>query len=359
MKKIQKFVFPVLLLLLLLFGLFWVTRRPETRKRVDAKVIDRIPVSVARVSKAAVRDSFSITGTVEAFREADIFSESAGIVRRVSAEPGEQKKQGDTLLILDNELATARAKKADAHFRQAKRDVDRYRTLYKEGAVALSAYETVQLQREEAEAEFVAADRKFNDTRIKAPFSGVVTSRLVEQGELVHEGMKVAHIVDMSRVKIIIFVHEREMRRFAEGTSLTVTSDLYPGEIFMGKVSSVSDKSGRDHTFRIEVLLQNTGKVTFRSGMFARVLFSGEGERQAVLVPRVALVSGIRTPELFVVRRGKAFLKTFLAGVELQKQVEVLGGLAPGDSVVTSGQNELHDGADVLVIDQQKNSVRP
>ncbi|MEI6651548.1 MAG: efflux RND transporter periplasmic adaptor subunit, partial [Chlorobiaceae bacterium] len=105
--------------------------------------------------------------------------------------------------------------------------------------------------------------------------------------------------------------------------------------------------------------LQNTGKASFRSGMFARVLSSGEGERQLVLVPRVALVSGIRNPQLFVVRRGKAFLKSFLAGVERQKHLEVLGGLAPGDSVVTSGQNELHDGADVLVIDQQKNSARP
>ena len=181
----------------------------------------------------------------------------------------------------------------------------------------------------------------------------------MEQGELVHEGMKVAHIVDMSKVKVIIFVPEREMKRFVEGTSLTVTSDLYSGEIFSGKVTAVSDKSGRDHTFRIEVLLQNTGKATFRSGMFARVLSSGEGDRQAVLVPRIALVSGIRKPEIFVVRRGKAFLKSFLAGVELQKQVEVLGGLAPGDSVVTSGQNELYDGADVLVIDQQKSSVRP
>jgi len=357
MKKKQKFFFPVLLLLVLL-GLVWLNRRPATHKAVEARIFDRIPVSVARVSKAAVCDSFSIVGTVEAIREADIFSESGGLVRRVSAEPGEQKKAGETLLILDNELATARQKKADAHFRQTKRDVDRYRNLYKEGAVALSAYETVQLQREEAEAEFVAADRKYNDTRVKAPFSGVVTSRLVEQGELVHEGMKIAHIVDMSRVKIIIFVPEREMRRFVEGTSLTVTSDLYPEEIFKGKVISVSDKSGRDHTFRIEVLLENTGKYSLRSGMFARVLSSGEEERQAVLVPRVALVSGIRTPELFVVRRGKAFLKTFLAGVELQKQVEVLGGLAPGDSVVTSGQNELHDGADVLIIDQQKNSAR-
>ncbi len=93
--------------------------------------------------------------------------------------------------------------------------------------------------------------------------------------------------------------------------------------------------------------------------MFARVLLKGEGERQALLVPRVALVSGIRKPELFVVRNGKAFLKSFVAGMEMQKYLEVLGGLSPGESVVISGQNELNDGSDVVVINQKKNPSAP
>ncbi len=204
---------------------------------MQERVSERIPVSVALVSKAAVRDSFSTVGTVEAFREADIFSESAGLVRRVSAEPGASKKAGEALFILDDELATARQRKADAHFRQSKRDEERYKNLYSEGAVALSAYEGMQLQREEAEAEFVAASRKYRDTKVKAPFSGIVTARFVEQGELVQEGKKVAQMVDMSKVKVIIFVPEREIVKFAPGTLLTVTSDLYPGETFSGKVS--------------------------------------------------------------------------------------------------------------------------
>jgi RND family efflux transporter MFP subunit len=349
----------VLLFTSLLFALVWFFQ-PHASKKIAARMdIERIPVSVALVSKAAVRDSFSTVGTVEAFREADIVSESAGLVRKVSAEPGTTKKAGEALFIIDDELATARKRKADAHYRQAKRDVERYKNLYREGAVALSAYETVQLQLEEAEAEFVAATRKYSDTRVKAPFSGVITFRFIEQGELAQEGKKVAQMVDMSKVKVIIFVPEREIVKFVPGTLLTVNSDLYPGEAFSGKVSSVSDKAGRDHTFRVEVVLQNPAKSVFRSGMFARVLLMGDGERQAVLVPRVALVSGIRKPELFVVRNGKAFLKSFVAGMELQKQLEVLGGLLVGERVVISGQNELHDGSDVVVIDQKKNPATP
>ncbi len=354
--KKHKVVLPLVSLLL---ALLWCCQPRESQKVVVKKDVERIPVSVALVSNAAVRDSFSTVGTVEAFREADIFSESTGLVRRVSAEPGVPKKAGEALFILDDELATARQKKADAHYRQAKRDVERYKNLYSEGAVSLSAYETAQLQLEESDAEFVAATRKYSDTKVKAPFSGIVTARFVEQGELVQEGKKVAQMVDLSKVKVIIFVPEREIVKFLPGTLLAVTSDLYPGKDFGGKVYSVSDKAGRDHTFRVEVVLQNPTKSVFRSGMFARVLLKGESERQALLVPRVALVSGIRKPELFVVRNGKAFLKSFAAGMELQKQLEVLSGLTAGESVVISGQNELHDGSDVVVIDQKKNPVAP
>ena len=348
-----------LLLILILLALFWFFQRRDPHKIIVQKPADRIPVSVAPVTKGAVRDSFSTIGTVEAFREADIFSESSGQVRKVFAEPGAHKNVGDALFIVDDELAASRQRKADAHYRQTKRDVERYKTLYAEGAVPLSAYEAIQLQNEEAQAEFVAATRKFSDTKVKAPFSGTLTSRFVEQGELLHEGGKVAHMVDMTKVKIIIFVPEREITKFVSGTKLTVTSDTSPGQKFSGKVSAVNEKSGRDHTYRVEVLLLNPLKTNFRSGMFARVVTTGEGHREAVLVPRIALVSGIRKPEVFVIRNGKALLTSFIPGKELQKELEVLEGLKEGESVVTRGQTELINGAAVLVIVQKKGQTTP
>ena len=93
--------------------------------------------------------------------------------------------------------------------------------------------------------------------------------------------------------------------------------------------------------------------------MFARVLHTGDGKREALLVPRAALVSGIRKPELFVVRHGKAFLRPLVTGMELQNFLEVIDGLSVGDSVVVSGQNELQDGAAVSVITQKKSPAAP
>jgi len=76
-------------------------------------------------------------------------------------------------------------------------------------------------------------------------------------------------------------------------------------------------------------------------------------------VPRIALVSGIRKPQVFVVRNGKALLTPFIPGMEMQKELEVLDGLSVGESVVTSGQTELINGSAVLVIGQKQGQTTP
>jgi membrane fusion protein, multidrug efflux system len=352
--RIKKYkAFALLLILLVAASLFFLMRPGKHQAPLDRRYFDRIPVSVVPAVKAVVRDSFSTVGTIEAFREADVYSESEGIVRSVSADPGDRKKSGDDLISVDNELQTALLRKADAHYRQANRDFERYKNLHAEGAVSLSSFETVQLKREEALADYIAATRKYGNTRVKAPFSGVVTSRFIEQGELVREGMKVAHMLDLSKVKIIIHVPERQILKFEEGAVLAVTSDLFPKERYSGKVGAVSEKSGRDHTYRVEVLMDNPAGNLFRSGMFARVIHSGGEKHEALLVPRAALLSGIRNPEVFVVRNGRADLKHLQTGLEFQQQIEVTDGLTPGDNVVVSGQEELQDGSEVTVINRK------
>ncbi|NTU97043.1 MAG: efflux RND transporter periplasmic adaptor subunit [Chlorobiaceae bacterium] len=358
-RIIKHKAFAISFLLLAAVSVFFFLRPGKEQKILDRKYFDRIPVSVVPVTKASVRDSFSTVGTVKAFREADIFSESDGIVRTVSAEPGDRKKAGEVLFKLDNELQAALLKKAGAHYRQASRDFNRYKNLHAEGAVSLSSFEAVQLQREEAEADYIAANRKFGDTRLKAPFSGVVTSRNIEEGELVREGTKVAHMLDLSKVKILVDVPEYQIMKFREGSLLAVTSDLYPKERFTGTVSAVSDKAGRDHTFRVEVVMDNPPDTPLRSGMFARVIRAGSAENTALLIPRAALVSGIRNPEVYVVRNGRAYLKRIVTAEEYQQRIVVLRGLSTGELVVVSGQDELQDGMEVIVINRKNGPSVP
>jgi RND family efflux transporter MFP subunit len=331
---------------------FWFYQRQASKKPDKKDFLLRVPVSVATLNTSSVRDSFSVVGVSEAFRDVEIYSETVGLVRKVHVDVGQKKSAGEVLLKVDDELQASVWRKARANFEQAKRDFERYRNLQREGAVALSSYEAVKLRLEDAEAEMIAARRKYNDTGIKAPINGMVTSRLVDVGEMVQPGMKVANMIDLSKVKIRMNVPEKLIVRLSEGLPASVTSDIYPGKLFEGRIATISGKARRDHTYEVEVIMDNPAGSPFRGGMFARVAFVDSDMHKALLLPRTALTGSIKEPQVFVVKNNIARSKTIVIGQELEQYLEVLEGLSPGDSVVTNGQNELNDGMPVSVIRQ-------
>ena len=351
MKKHRNRIIALVVLVAVAAVAFLASRKPEPPKSVRASQpsITAIAVSVEPASKALVRDSVSVVGNIDAWRDVDIHAETSGVVRSISSEVGQRKAAGQPLLKVDDEVAASTLRKARVNHELAKRDFERFSSLLKEGAVAVSSSEAMRLKLEDAEADLTAARRRFDDTAIKAPFAGVVTSRLVEVGDLVQPGMKVANMVDLSKVKIVSSIPEKQVAAIIEGMQVQVTTDVWPGKVFEAKVQSVSAKSSRDHTYQVESVMENPLKTPFRAGMFARAAFVSREAREALLIPRQALTGSIATPEVFVVSGGKARLRKIVAGAEYGTRVEVVQGLAAGESVVTSGQNDLADGAAVTV----------
>jgi RND family efflux transporter MFP subunit len=330
---------------------FWVTQqKPKAPPAKTREFVTKVPVSVSVAARGSVRDSFAVVGLSEAYRDVEISSETGGVVRSMSAEVGQRKKAGQTLFKVDDDVAASALRKAEVRRELARRDFERYRTLEKEGAVAVTSFDAMRLKLEDAEADLVSARRKFRDTEIKAPISGTLTSRLVDVGALLQPGTKVAGMVDLSKVRIKSAVPEKQVSRLSEGSPVLVTTDVYPGRVFHGTISTVSAKSYRDHTYQVEIIMDNPKDTPFRAGMFARTAFVAGTSREALIIPRQALVGSVRSPEVFVVSKGIARLRKVAVGQELGGNLEVIQGVAPGDSVIVSGQNELSDGLPIIVV---------
>ncbi|ABL65091.1 efflux transporter, RND family, MFP subunit [Chlorobium phaeobacteroides DSM 266] len=341
-----------LLLLAVVSLLFWWMQSGHKSDKMESGYSGNFPVMAEIVRVASVRDSFGVTGSVQALRDVEVFSETSGIVRKAYVEVGEKKQAGAVLFQVDDELQASAERKARLACIQAKRDYERYANLYQEGAVALGSVEPLKLKLDDAEADLITAGRKYRDTKIKMPVSGTVTARFVEEGEMVQPGVKVANVVDLSQLKIRFYLSEKQVLMVSSGSLIKITSDLYPGRIFAATLFSLSGKAGRDHTFEAEARMENPQATPFRSGMFVRVSASGAAERQSVVIPRAALAGSILNPQVFVVNLGTARVRNIVAGSSYGTSIEVLSGLVPGDSVVTSGQNELHDGMQVSVLRQ-------
>lgn len=341
----------VLALITFMAAAFWFFEH-QSRQQGQSKreFTTRVPVTVSVVGIGSVRDSFTVVGISRALRDVDILSETSGIVRSVSCEVGQRKTAGATLIKVDDEVAASALRKAMVNRQLAIRDFERYRNLEHEGAVAVSSFEAMKLKLEDAEADLVAARRRHGDTAVKSPFGGTVTARLVEVGDLVQPGMKVANMVDLSRVKIVAAIPEKQVSLVSGGMPVLVTTDVWPDRVFTATVSSISAKSSKDHTYQVEAVMDNPKETMFRAGMFARASFVGKASRSSLLIPRQALVGSRGNPEVFVVRQGVARLARLVAGAEQGNRIEVLQGLAQGDQVVVSGQNELGDGVAVTVI---------
>lgn len=353
MKHRNRIIAVALLAVVLVVAFLGLRNKQESatpaRKSERASVMS-IAVSVEPAAVASVRDSLSVVAVVDAWRDVDLHSETSGIVRRVNVDVGQRLKAGQPLFNVDEEVAASALRKARVNRALALRDFERYERLHKEGAVPESSFEAMKLKLADADADLVAARRRLDDTAIKAPFAGVVTSRLVEVGDLVQPGAKVANMVDLSKLRIRSSIPEKQVSLVAKGMPVQVTTDVWPAKSFEARVLSVSAKSSRDHTYAVESVMTNPLETPFRAGMFARTAFVASNSRQALLIPRQALVGSASDAVVFVVRNGKARLTKLVAGAEYGTRIEVLRGLEAGERVVVSGQSDLEEGSPVTVV---------
>ncbi|HZH03471.1 MAG TPA: efflux RND transporter periplasmic adaptor subunit, partial [Myxococcaceae bacterium] len=268
-------------------------------------------------------------------------------------------KKGDVLARVDAELRTAGLKSAQAAYDKAKLDYERARTLHEAASIPASQLEAARLGFESSEAQLVVAQRQAKDTTIRAPISGTVTSRPVEVGGMLDHGKQVATLVDVSALKVRVRVAERDAFRIKPGDPVSVTTEVYPGHEFHGKVRSIGVKADEARTFLVEVDLPNSPELPLRAGLFGRVAFASKGGRKGVVIPREALVGSIRKPQVYVVQDGVARLRDIVIDAEEGMTLGVASGLNAGESLVVHGQSNLKDGVKVEVSRQATALAEP
>lgn len=324
----------------------------KSRMAAESKtdVLTSIPVSVTQVVKQQITDARSLVGTVAANNDVAIVSETQGKVTAVHAEVGKYLEAGAMIVQIDDELKKANLASAETNYEKARKDLERFESLYKQSAATDQQIEGARLAAKAAEAQYVVARRQESDTRIATPISGILTSRPVDVGTYVQNGTQVANVVDISRLKVKLNVAERDVFRLKTGDKVEVTTDVYPGETFEGKLATISSKADEAHTYPVEVRLPNSREHPLRAGMFARVRFTSIAAGEELTIPREALVGSTKDAQVYVVDGTIAHLRGLVVGAEVGTRLVVLSGLKEGETIVVSGQNNLRDNAAVTVL---------
>ncbi len=350
-RKVKIILIGVFFLAAVVAILMYNKSRMEAEARTE--LTSALPVTVEKVSRRALSDNRLLTGVIAANNDVSVVAEAQGKVIGVFAEVGQYKTAGSVLVQVDDEMKQASFASAEVNYEKAKKDLQRFENLMKDSAVSDQQMENARLAFKAAEAQYVVARREFRDTKITTPISGIVTSRAVDIGAYVQRGTPIANVVDLSRLKVKVSVAENEIFTLRLGDTAEVTTDVYPGIVFHGKIQTISSKADDAHTYPVEVMLPNSKQHPLKVGMFGRISFQRLGQGVALVIPRIALTGSVKNPTVFVVENSKAVLRNLTLGPEVGNYLTVLNGLRERETLIVTGQNNLKDGSTVLVVNQE------
>jgi membrane fusion protein (multidrug efflux system) len=309
-----------------------------------APSVEAVQVTTAQMSKA-----ITAVGSLRSDESITVRPEVAGRVAFIGFQEGQRVPKGATLLRLDPAINQAEVQQAQANLTLAKAKYERALELQGKGFISGQAKDEAENNLKVGEAALALANARLAKTEIKAPFSGVIGLRSISVGDYVKEGADMVNLESIDALKVDFRVPEIYLKQVSVGQTLQVTLDALPGKIYEGKVFAINplvDAAGRAIVIRAQV--KNTD-TALRPGMFARVRLFTKTVDDALVLPEQALVPQGEDQYVFRIVDGKANRVKVVTGQRRDGMVEITGGIAAGDTVVSAGQLKLRDGSPVAI----------
>lgn len=322
------------------------------------------PENIVIIAAREIRTGPTLSGAIQAEREATVRAELPGAILQTYAEAGQRVPAGAVLARIDDSAIRDQALSARAAVTTAqnsseiaKRELDRAETLLKAGAIAERDAErarngalAAQTQLANARAMFASAQKQQAKTRVVAPFAGIVSARQANAGDVVSPGGALFTIVDPSTMRLEASVPAEALALVRVGLPVEFSVSGYGTRRFVGRVIRINPTADpATRQVRIIAQIPNAGAALV-SGLFAEGRVASES-RTAPLVPQSAVDErGVR-PAVMRIRGGKVERAEVELGIRdsQTEMYEVTAGLVPGDTVLLGTARGLSPGTPVRV----------
>ena len=341
------------------------TALPDVAVTLTPEAVERAGIHVVTVTTGSSGSTLRLPGVVEAnaYKQVVVTPLVAGRVTRVLVELGQRVRPGQGLAeIFSPELSEAETRylsaraELDAHERELQRTEklveigassrQELERLHAEHTAKLTAVETAKSRLEllGLSADSVAGLAPGKDagavTTVPAPIAGVVTERIANPGLNVEASTKMFTVVDLSTVWVVADVYENDFSRVHVGSTASVTTKAYPDAMLRGRVSYIDPQvNATTRTAKVRIEVPNP-REQLRLGMFADVEMEGAEAGSRTRVPRTAVQNVDDRTVVYLADReqpGRFIEREVRLGTAAGSDVEVVSGVAAGDSVVTDG----------------------
>jgi len=292
---------------------------------------------------------FMHTGTFEPDRETRISAEIQGKINQIMVDAGSYVSKGQALIQLDNALLKLQLQSVALQIEGLEADVKRYGILAAADAIQGVQLEKAELGLKSAIVQKATLNEQISKTIIRAPFSGIVTAKLSEEGGFAAPGVPLLQISDIAHLKFIVQLSENDLSRFRLNQTCSLYADAYPDLMLNAKVSMVGSKANSGSSFPVQLSLNNSSDLKIKSGMFGKVMLKTDSHKKGFVIASSAISGTAEDSRVYLLKNGRAVLHRVKVSEKFQDKSLVTEGLQAGDVIVVNGFINLFDGAAVIV----------
>jgi HlyD family secretion protein len=336
-----------------------------------------LTVELGKAARATISAEITLVGNLIGQASVSVSPRAAGRLETVSVKLGDRVRRGQRLAKIEDyeiqeqvkqaeaaqQVSEATIRQREADLKLAQTNAERSRSLYERQLLpkqtlddnearyqsAIAALDLARAQSSQSKARLDELRINLANTNISSPVDGYVAKRAVDPGAFVSQNVPIVDVVDISTVRLVANVVEKDLKELQSGNSTRVAVDAYPGEVFTGRIARVSpvlDPATR--TAPIEIEIPNTS-ARLKPGMYARVSVTTSTRKEALVVPANAVVDLGGRRGVFTPLNESAVFRALEFGTEQGDIIEVLGGLNEGDTVITTGSSALRDGDRIVL----------
>jgi len=318
----------------------------------EAAAATPLPVKVSAPLTADIFATYHTTTTITSDAEAPVVARVSGEVVEILVEEGDEVEAGQLLARLDGERLQLQMIEAKANLEKTSKAYERNIQLHERGLVSASTFEGLKFDVDALKATYALKRLNYSYTKIRAPISGVVSSRDIKLGQHVMAGAAAFKITDTTKLVAYLSIPQTELSKISAGDTAKVRVDAMPEVEFSAMIARISPTiDPRNGTFRATASIENQDG-NLAPGMFGRFNIAFEKHADALLIPAAALIEEDNETVVYVVNDGSASRRAIEVGIRSDGLVEVLGGLDANEQIVVTGQNGLRDGARVLATNE-------
>lgn len=313
---------------------------------------EAIPVKVMTLSLTKISRTIEYPATILPYEEVNVVPSSPGRIEKIYVEVGDRVNKGENLFLMDR----TQLYQQKVQLASLAKDLSRLDTLLQTGSVKQQQYDQMKTQYDVMKTN---VDFMEENTLLKAPFTGVITGKYYENGEM-YTGSpttsagraSVVTVMQVNPLKVNVGISEQYYPLIRKGMKAEITADVYSNEKFTGTIFRVAPTiSSATRSFIAETELQNRNDL-LKPGMFVRVSMDlGEIESFVVPANTVMVQEGTNTRFVFLNDNGIARRVEVTPGKRFDDQVEIISeSIKEGDMLVNEGQAKLINGDKIEIV---------